>query len=115
MEKVSGIASSLAIILAIVAAFVAIPGVDAGLVLLILGIIGGLSAAQDGAVRTYLAVLVLPAVGAALGVVPAAGEYLTAIFGNLAIIAAGVAATLVARVVYEKIMGTISSFTGEDS
>ena len=70
MEKVTGIAGSLAVILAVVAGFVAIPGLDTGLLLLILGIVGGVTAGQDTAVRMFLAVLTLPVIGTALGGIP---------------------------------------------
>lgn len=113
MEKVGGLATLLAVLLAIIAAFVAIPGVEAALIILILGIIGGIAADQDGAVRMFLAVLVLPVVGAALGSIPAIGEYLTAIFGNLAVAAAGVAATLIVRRLYDMTMGTVKGFSSD--
>ena len=111
MEKISGIASALAIVLAIIAGFVAIPGVDTLLVILILGVIGGIAASQDGAIRMYLAVLVLPAVGAALGIVPMVGEYLTTIFGNLAAAAAGMSASLIVRRLIEMIAGAVTGLT----
>ena len=76
MEKVGGLAAGLAVVLAIVGGFVSIPGLEVGLIILVLGIIGGIAADQDGAIRMYLAVLVLPAVGAVLGAIPAIGEYL---------------------------------------
>jgi len=112
MEKVTGIAGTLAIALAIIAGVVDIPGLDTGLVLLILGIVGGISASQDSAVRTFLAVLVLPVVGAALGGIPAVGEYLNAISSNLATAAAGLATSLIARRVYEMAMAGIKGVTG---
>jgi len=116
MEKLSGIASALAIVLAVIAGFVAIPSVDATLVILILGIIGGIAASQDGAVRMYLAVLVLPAVGAALSSVPAIGEYLNTIFGNLTAAAAGMSASLIVRRLIEMVMGAVNGLTaGGDS
>ncbi|MBO6609378.1 hypothetical protein [Altererythrobacter sp.] len=115
MEKVSGLASALAIVLAVVAGLIAIPGVDMNLVILVLGIIGGIAASQDGAIRMYLAVLVLPAVGAALGGVPALGDYLAAIFGNLAVAAAGMSATLIVRRLIEMVMGAVGGLTGGNS
>ncbi|WP_427968112.1 hypothetical protein [Altererythrobacter sp.] len=111
MEKITGIAGTLAIILAVVAGFVPIPGLDTALVLLVLGVIGGITASQDTAVRIFLAVLVLPVVGATLGSVPAVGEYLTAIFNNLAVAAAGIAASLVARRVYDMAMAGIKGLS----
>ena len=115
MEKISGIASALGVLLAIIAAFVAVPGVEMSLVLLILGIIGGVAASQDGAVRVYLAVLVLPAVGAALGAVPMVGEHLTAIFNNLAVAAAGIAAALIVRRLIDMVMSAVTGLTGGGS
>ena len=115
MEKVSGLASALAIVLAVIAGFVAIPGVDMNLVILVLGIVGGIAAAQDGAIRIYLAVLVLPAVGAALGGLPALGEYLAAIFGYLGVAAAGMAASLIVRRLIEMVMGAVGGLTGGSS
>lgn len=115
MEKVSGLASVLAIVIAIVAGLVAIPAVDMNLVILVLGIIGGIAAAQDGAIRMYIAVLVLPVVGTALGGVPALGDYLTAIFGNLAVAAAGMSATLIVRRLIEMVMGAVGGLTGGSS
>ncbi len=111
MEKVTGIAGALGAILAVVAGFIAIPGLDVGLVLLILGIIAGISASQDGAIRMFLAVLALPVIGAALGGIPAIGDQLGAVMGNLATAAAGISATLVARRVYDMVMGAVKGLS----
>lgn len=111
MQKIGGIASTLAILLAVVAGVVNIPGLNVALVILVLAIVAGIWADQDNAVRMFLAVLVLPAIGAALASVPAVGGYLNAIFGNVAIAAAGVSASLVARRLYETVMGTVTGLT----
>src|SRR3990167_433760 len=111
MDKLTGLATVLGIILAIVAGVVPIPGLDVGLILLILGVIGGIGASQDGAVRMYLAVLVLPAIAVGLGGIPMVGGYLGAIFANLAIVVTGIAASLAARKAYDVIMGNIKSLT----
>ncbi|MGQ7828538.1 hypothetical protein [Altererythrobacter sp. Z27] len=115
MQKIGGIASTLAILLAIVAGVVNIPGLDVALVILVLAIIAGIWADQDNAVRMFLAVLVLPVVAAALASIPAVGGYLSAIFGNVAIAAAGVSASLIARRIYEMVMGTITGLTSGNS
>jgi hypothetical protein len=116
MEKVGGLAAGLAVVLAIVGGFVSIPGLEVGLIILVLGIIGGIAADQDGAIRMYLAVLVLPAVGAVLGAIPAIGEYLTAIFSNLAVAAAGMSASLITRRLYDMVMGALKGLSsGSDS
>src|SRR3546814_20626358 len=97
MEKLTGLATVLGIILAVVAGVVPIPGLDVGLVLVILGVIGGIGASQDGAIRMFLAVLVLPAIADGLGGIPAVGGYLAAIFANLAVAATGIPASLASR------------------
>lgn len=111
MDKLTGLSTVLAIILAVVAGVVPIPGLDVGLVLVILGVIGGISTSQDGAIRMYLAVLVLPAIAAGLGGIPAVGGYLAAIFANLAVAVTGIAATLATRKGYDVVMGGIKGLT----
>ena len=88
MDKICNIAILLAFLIAIVAAFVAIPYVTAAL--LILGGIGGLNTADkpDYRVRIYGAAIVLILGAHMLTEIPAIGGYLASIF-------AGVAATLV--------------------
>jgi len=112
MDKLTGLASLLAVVLAIVAGVMPELGFDTGMVILILGIIAGISADQDNAVRMYLAVLVLPAVAAGVSGLQAVGGPLAGIFGNLAVAATGISATLIARKVYEMAMGNIQSLTG---
>lgn len=112
MEKIGGLVSALGIILAIVAGVVNIPGLDVALVILLLGIVAGITASQDSAVRMFLAVLVFPAIGAVLSGVPVVGGYLAAIFGNLAILAAGASASLVARRLYEMVLGGVKGMSG---
>ncbi len=115
MNKVTGLAITLGILLAIVAGVVELPGsVPTAAVLVILGIIGGITSAQDGAMRIYLGVLVLPVVGSALGNIPSVGAYLNEIFSNLGIAAAGIAASLLARRVYEMAMGGITGLTAKE-
>ena len=87
-------------------------GFDAGMIILILDIIAGISADQDNAVRMYLAVLVLPVVASGLGGLEAVGGYLSGIFGNFGIAAIGISATLIARKVYEMAMGNVQGLTG---
>jgi len=113
MEKLIGLAVSLGIVLAVIAGIIPIPGLDVALVLVVLGIIGGITASQDGAIRMYLAVLVLPIIASALGAVPMIGEQLGAIFNNAAVLAAGFSASLVARRLYEMAMAGITSLTAK--
>lgn len=113
MNKITGIAGALAALLAVVAGVVPLDGLNVALILIVLGIIAGIGAGDDSAIRYYLAVLVLPVVGAALGVIPMVGEYLGAIANNLAVGAAGIAATLIACRVYAMVMNGVTGLTAK--
>ena len=84
MDKICSIAILLAFILAIVAAFVAIP--NAAAMLLVLGAVGGLNTADkpEYRVRIYGAATVLLLGSHLLTEIPAIGEHLTAIFSGVA-------------------------------
>ena len=105
--KVAGLARALAILLALVAAFVAIPGLNLALVLVVLGLIAGLAYGADDSIRLALSVLVLPAVGAALGYIPAIGVQLGTLATNLALAAAGALATLLAIRLFNLVKGDL--------
>ncbi len=62
----------------------------------LLGLVAGIAYNADEAGRLFLVVLVLPAVGAALGTIPAIGTQLNAVAINIALAAAGIAATVIA-------------------
>lgn len=87
MEKVYAAARALAVILAIVAAFVDVP--QAGVALLVLGGIAIIGNAAEHNARVYLATLVLALGAPALSVLPAVGQALAAIFGNLGVVFIG--------------------------
>ena len=60
-----------------------------------------------------LAILIaLPAVGAALGHIPAVGAQLTAICGNLGLGIAGAAASMLAMFLYDLVMDGVMGLTG---
>jgi len=101
VKSIAGLARLIATLLAIVAGFVAIPSLDVALALVVLGLIAGLGYAADQAGRLFLVVLVLPAVGAALGTIPAVGAQLNAVALNVALAAAGVAATVIAMRLFD--------------
>jgi hypothetical protein len=88
LTKVSSLARALSIILAVVAGFVALGGLNTALALVVLGIISGISMPTDRMMGVGVTVLVLPAIGAALGGIPAIGAQLTAVAGNVALTAA---------------------------
>ncbi len=113
VKRIGSVARIVATLLAIVAAFVAIPSLNLVLVLVVLGLIAGLAYSGDEAVRLFLVVLVLPAVSAALGAIPVIGEQLGAVASNLALAAAGVAATVIATRLIENSKGDIAGLIGK--
>ena len=88
LNKVSSLARAVSIILAIVAGFVALGGFNLALVLVVLGLISGISMPTERMMGVGVTTLVLPAIGVALGYVPMVGEQLTAVCGNIALTAA---------------------------
>ena len=112
MKKISGLARALYILLAIVAGFVAIGAMDVALVLVVLGLIAGLSMPRERMVLAAAAVIALPAVGAALSHIPAVGTQLAAICGNLQTGIAGAFATALAMLMYELTMDGVMGLTG---
>ena len=115
LKKLSGLARSLYIILAIVAGFVAMDGINMALVLVVLGLIAGLTMPRERMVLAGVSVLALPAVGAALGNIPAIGAQLGAVCGNLALGIAGALATAFAMFLYELAMEGVTGMTGSAS
>ena len=94
LNKISGLARSLYIVLAIVAGFVALGGLNVALVLVVLGLIAGISMPRERMVLAAATVIALPIVGTALGNIPAIGEQLSAVMANLQL---GVAGALAMR------------------
>ncbi|MEY2942755.1 MAG: hypothetical protein RLY97_769 [Pseudomonadota bacterium] len=108
LGKIAGLARALAILLSVVYAFVAIPGVDAGLVLVVLGLIAGVLYGDDTRGGLILTVLVLPAAAVALGHIPAIGTQLGAIASNLGLSAAGAVATSLACRLFGVVKGDLT-------
>lgn len=115
LNKVSGLARSLYIILAILAAFVPMAGMNMALILVVLGLIAGISMPRERLVLALAAVIALPLIGAALGSIPAIGEQLGAIMTNLQVAVAGAAATALAIMMYELAMEGVTGLTGSGS
>lgn len=113
LGKVGGLARALAIILAVIAGIVTIPNLDTALVLVILGLIAGLAYGDDTVTRLVLTVLVLPAVAAALSLIPVIGPQLGAIAANVAIAAAGAAATAIAIRLFNLVKGDLLGLTAK--
>jgi len=102
LTKISGLARTLYILLAIIAAFVALGTLNVTLVLFVLGLVAGLPlVAKEELVWRAVSVLVLPIIATVLATIPAIGEQLSAVAGNLQIGLAGAVATAIARQLYK--------------
>ena len=112
MKKIGGLARALYILLAIVAGVVTLGTMDVALILVVLGLIAGLSMPRERMVLAAAAVIALPTVGAALGHIPAIGAQLTAICGNLQTGIAGAFASALAMLMYELTMDGVMGLTG---
>ena len=112
LKKIGGLARALYILLAIVAGVVTLGTMDVALILVVLGLIAGLSMPRERLVLAAAAVIALPTVGAALGHIPAIGAQLTAIAGNLQTGVAGAFASALAILLYELTMEGVMGLTG---
>ena len=110
--KIGGLARALAILLAIVAAFVALRGMDVTLALVVLGIIAGLALTEDRMVLNAAIVIALPIIGAALTHSPTVGAQLNAVALNLQMAMAGGLATAIAIRMYHLIMDGVMGLAG---
>ena len=112
MNKIGGLARALYIVLAIVAGFVAMGGLNVALVLIVLGLISGISMPRDRVVLAMVAVVALPMIGTALSIIPTIGAQLAAVMTNLQAGVAGAAATATAMLLYELVMEGVMGLTG---
>lgn len=115
LTKIGGLARAIYIILAIVAGFVALGGMNVALVLVALGLIAGLTMPRERMVLAAVSVVALPIVGAALTNIPAIGENLSAVMGNLQMAVAGAFAGALVIFLYELVMEGVSGLTGAGS
>jgi hypothetical protein len=100
VNMVSGIARTLYIVLAIVAGFIALGTMDVALILVVLGLIAGITLPVDRYITAAVTVIALPFLGAALGHIPSIGAQLNAICGNLQLGMAGAVVTAMAMRLY---------------
>ena len=112
LNKVSGLARALYIVLAIVAGFVALGMMNVALVLVVLGLIAGLSMPRERLVLALVAVVAFPVVGAALANLPMIGAQLSAVMTNLQLGIAGAAATATAIALYEMVIEGVTGLGG---
>lgn len=94
LSKVSSIAVAIGLLVAIVAAFATIP--YAALILVIAGVIGGLSVEADMRPRLIAAAILLTVGAKALDAIPTAGPYLTNVFTNIGAVLTAAALVAVA-------------------
>ncbi len=113
--KLSGLARTLYILLAIVAGFVAVGTLDVALALVVLGLIAGIAMTRDNYVPAAATAIALPIIGAALGHIPAIGGQLTAVAANLQMGVAGALASALAIVLYKFVMGGVMAFTSNET
>ena len=96
LNMISGLARTLYIVLAIVAGFVALTMMNVPLVLVVLGLIAGITLPPERQVLAGVTVIALPILGAALTNLPAVGEQLAAVAANLQLGVAGAVSTALA-------------------
>lgn len=112
LNKIGGLARAIYIVLAIVAGFVVMDGFNLALVLVVLGLITGLSMPRERLVLAMVVVVALPFIGTALATIPAVGTQLNAVTANLQMAIAGAAASAMAVMMYEMVMDGVMGLTG---
>jgi hypothetical protein len=103
LDKISAVARALGILLAVVAAFVSIPQASAAM--LVLGAVAGVTAAADTRLRLFAMTIVLMVGAKSLTAIPAAGDYLATIFGNIGMVTMGASATGVVLNIIDRVRG----------
>ena len=112
LMKIGGLARAIAIILAIVAGFVALNMMNVPLVLVVLGLVAGLAMPEDRVIVTTVVIIALPIVGGALAHIPSVGAQLNNVAMNLQIAMAGALATSIAIRLYHLTMDGVMGVTG---
>jgi hypothetical protein len=112
LDKIGGLARALAILLAIVAGFVALGTLNVPLLLVALGLFAGLAMPEERMLITVATIIALPIIGTALSLIPAVGAQLNAVALNLQMAMAGAAATAIAIKLYELAMDGVMGVAG---
>ena len=112
MTKISGLARTLYILLAIVAGFVALGTMPVALVLVALGLVAGITMPKERMVLAAATILALPTIGMALAKIPAIGAQLNAVTTNLQLGMAGAFAMAMIMILYELAMEGVTGLTG---
>jgi hypothetical protein len=112
LTKVSGLARTLYIVLALVAGFVALGTIPVALILVVLGLVAGITLPKERMVLAAATILALPTIGAALAKIPAIGEQLNTVATNLQLGMAGSFAMAMVLILYELAMEGVTGLTG---
>jgi hypothetical protein len=112
VNMVSGIARTLYIVLAIVAGFIALGTMDVALILVVLGLIAGITLPVDRYITAAVTVIALPFLGTALGHIPAIGAQLGAVCTNLQLGMAGAVVTAMVIRLYQLTLEGIPGLGG---
>ena len=112
LMKIGGLARAIAIVLAIVAGFVALNMMNVPLVLVVLGLIAGLAMPEDRVIVTTVVLIALPVVGTDLTQTPNVGAHLNSVALNLQMAMAGSLATVIAMRLYHMTMDGVTGLTG---
>src|SRR5437764_13800705 len=115
LKKIGGLARAIAIILAIVAGFVALNMMNVPLVLVVLGLIAGLAMPEDRLVLATVTLVALPIIGAALGAIPAIGAQLTAGCADVQMTIAGALEIAVAILDYHVVIDGVTVLACADA
>jgi len=112
LTKISWLARTLYIVLAIVAGFVTLGTMPVALVLVALGLIAGITLPRERMVLAAATILALPTIGAALEKIPMIGGQLNAVTANLQLGMAGAFAMAMVIILYELAMDGVTGLTG---
>ena len=112
LTRISGLARTLYILLAIVAGFVALGTMPVALVLVALGLVAGITLPRERMVLAAATILALPTIGIALEKIPAIGTQLNAVTANLQLGMAGAFAMAMVLILYELAMEGLTGLSG---
>jgi len=100
MQKLYTAARAIAVLVAIVAAFVTIPYV--AVILLVLGAISAIGNSAETNTRVFLVAIVLTVGSKSLEAIPAIGTYLSTIFGGIGTAAIGASILAITLTLYNR-------------
>ena len=115
LNKVSGLARTLYIVLAVIAGFVVLGKMDVALVLVVLGLIAGISLPMERMVLAAATIIALPIIGGALAHIPTIGAQLNAVTANLQLAMAASFATAMVMILYTLAMDGVTGLGGADA